>query len=325
MAKRTIICVSSLIIIGFTLIVVVPIQLISISLPPYGIIDKSLNFPYELSSPFPIEKLYINADEGNVEIRYIEPDINLDYYSMIEVNLMMIGVNIGGKSYEDYFNIQWDHSCSPANFTIKIISDDWYKDSLWVKKELNIVVYLRKDIVFDISVVVKEGNVDISIPYMVSVKNLEINTIKGNILFDLTHCILQGNITGNSIIGDFNIFVNNILCTQNVTWNFTSQDGGLDIKIYQDIEMGANITSTIAIETLNLIYIDKLSNIGALFIFPLTVWDPQGKIVTDFNVFLPSGDEFYLISSDFPARSNFNLIFSTRLIYYDLEIRNNII
>jgi hypothetical protein len=322
MAKKSIIGVSLLIIIGFVLIGILPIQLILINLLPYRIIDGSLFFPYEPSSPSAFEKLYINADEANVEIRYIDPEV--DYYSLIEVNLMIIGVNLGGKSYEDYFNIQWNQSSSPANFTISIISDDWYNPSLWVKKEVNLIVSLRKDIIFDISATVKEGNVDLSIPYMVSVNNLEINTIKGNTLFDLNHCILQGNISGNCNRGDFNILVYNIQCIKNVIWNFTARDGRLDIKIYQDREMGANITGTIVIEILNLIYIDKLSNIGALFIFPLTVWNPQGKIVTGFNdpVFLPSGDGFYLGSSDFPAKSNFNLIFSTRA-YYDLELRNN--
>ncbi|MEJ2293945.1 MAG: hypothetical protein P8Y23_04185 [Candidatus Lokiarchaeota archaeon] len=129
-----------------SLIIIVLIQMISI-FSQYGKINVSLSFPYQSSVASPIEKLNINVDEGNIEIRYIDPGV--DYYGLIEIDFMMIGVNVAGKSYEDYFDIQWYEFSSPANFTFKIISNDWYNPSLWIKKDINIILNLRKDIVFE--------------------------------------------------------------------------------------------------------------------------------------------------------------------------------
>lgn len=305
-----------------SLIIIIPIQLILIQFAALTNINKSLPFTYMPSSPSSVEKLSINADKANIDIRYVDPD--MDYHGLIVVNLIMIGSNLDGKSYEDFFEFQWDISNSQANFTVKIISDEWYNPLLWIKKELNIVVYLRKDIVFDIFIEVNQGDVDLSVPYMVSVNNLEINAANGEILFDLNHCTLKGNISCYSNIGDLNFFMKNIQGSNNIIWNLTSEDGGLNIELYQDIEIGTNITGSIVIEALNLIYVDKSSNIGAMFTFPSSEWNPQGKIVTGFNDPVFPGNGFYLGSSDFPARSNFNLHFYT-IGYYDLELRNNYI
>jgi len=317
---RKIICTILLVLIFLSLIIIVPIQLLLIQSISLTNINKSLSFTYAPSSPSIVEKLSINADKANVEIKYIDP--NVDYYILIEVNITMIGVNIRGKSYEDYFDIQWDELNSPVSFTMEVISDEWLNPSLWIKKELNIVVYLRKDVTFDISATLNEGNVDLSIPFMVLINNIKINTTKGDISFNLNHCILQGNISCNSETGDLTLFTYNIQCTQDEIWNFTTEEGDLNIEIYQYNEIGANITGSIDIKALNLIYIDSSSNIGTLFTFPYSQWTAQGKIVTGFNDPVFFGNGFYISSSDFPATSNFNMVFYTSG-YYDLELRNN--
>ncbi|MFW9784579.1 MAG: hypothetical protein ACFFFB_20025, partial [Candidatus Heimdallarchaeota archaeon] len=89
MAKKSIIGVVILVFLWSFLIIIIPIQLFSFRSSLYDHINKSCSFIYEPSSPSPIEKLCINADEANIEIRYIDPPV--DYYVLIDVNIALIG------------------------------------------------------------------------------------------------------------------------------------------------------------------------------------------------------------------------------------------
>jgi hypothetical protein len=94
----------------------------------------------------------------------------------------------------------------------------------------------------------------------------------------------------------------------------------MNTEIYQYFEMGANITGTIITDTSYLIYRDNSHNIGAYFIFPNSDppldLDAPGFIS---GLLLPG---FYLRSTDFPANSNFKLVFKISG-YNDLEPCNN--
>jgi hypothetical protein len=94
----------------------------------------------------------------------------------------------------------------------------------------------------------------------------------------------------------------------------------MDLEIYQDIEMGANITgTTIAGRLNNLVYRDKSFKVGALFTFPLNIWISGGQIIERFEVIPLDPEGFQLKSSDFPSENNFELIF------YVIEPKINII
>ena len=268
MVKKKIICVSSLIIIGFTLIVFVPIQLISFKFFSYGMIDESISYIYEPSSPSPIEKLYINVDEGDVQIKYINPPV--DYYALIDVNIVMNGVKLAGKSYEDYLNISWNKSSSPANFTIEIISDDWFNPSLWLFKEVNIVVTLRKDMVFDIITNLTEGNFEIAVPWAVSIGNLITNVSNGDISYDFEHSTIQGNITCNINEGDLIFKSCDVEYAHNNSWDINVGKGNVNLEIYQYREMDANITGKVKVNDgeVFIIYKDNTANIGAILEIP---------------------------------------------------------
>jgi hypothetical protein len=303
--KKRIIGIILMVIIGFSLIIFVPIQIISIRLISYDTINESCSFFYQPSSPSPIEKLYINADEGNVEIRYVDPTI--DYYVLIEVNIELRGKDLAKKTYEDYLNITWSNSSSPANFRLEIISDDWFNPSLWLIKDINIVVNLRKDIVFDIITNLIKGNYEITVPWPASIGNLLTNVTNGDILYNFELCSIQGNITGITNKGDLELESNNVEYTQNCNWELTSTDGYMNIKIFQHKEMGANITGTAMIIDggLDLFYNDNTANIGAWFFFPLL----SGDFSLDqegFNIIFEA-EKTWFISFDFPTINNYNL------------------
>lgn len=317
MEKKKIIGITSIIIFGFSLIMTIPIAFLTIVFSPYGIIDESYSFIYQPSSPSSVEKLFITADVGNVEIRYIDPAD--DYYALIDVDFMMSGAKLAGKSYEDYFDIQCNKSSSPANFTIQIISDDWFNPSLWLTKDVNIVVKLRKDVIFDISATIKKGNLNITVPWGVSVNNIHANVIDGHTFYDFNQCVISGDISANITEGNFNLRSYNMEITQNCNWLLNCTGGSMNIEIYQYKEMGANITGTAMIMNggLDLFYKDTTSDIGAYFFFPLPIVSlilPQEGFNLSFQ-----GVKTWYISSDFPTKNNYNLSFYL-IGWADLEL-----
>jgi hypothetical protein len=305
MSNKKLISITLMVIIGCSLIIIVPIQIISIRLSSYDTINKSCTFIYQPSSPSSIENLYLNVDEGNVEIRYIDPSV--DYYALIEVDIELIGKNLAGKSYEDYLNISWYNSSSLANFRMEIISDDWFNPSLWLIKDVSIIVTLRKDIVFDIITNLIKGNYKITVPWPVSIGNLLTNVSNGNILYDFELCSIQGNITGITNKGDLVLKSHNVEYNQNCNWLLTSTAGDMNIEIYQEEEMGANITGTAMIidGILNLFYEDNSANIGANFFFPLLSGNLGGILEGFYTIF--ESEKTWFISFDFPTINNYNL------------------
>ena len=151
------------IILAFSVIIIIPILSISNNFSSYKLIEAHPTYNYEPSTPSSVEHLIVSADVGNVEIKYVDPPV--DYHALVEVHIEMSGANLVEKSCEDYFKILWNTSASTANFTFELISEDWYNPALWITQEVSIVVTLRKDIVFDLSMRSNDGNLILTVPY----------------------------------------------------------------------------------------------------------------------------------------------------------------
>ena len=305
--KKRLIAIGLIIIIGYNLIIIIPIRLISTRLSSYSTIKESRCFIYKPSSPLSLEKLYINAEEGNVEIRYINPPT--DYDILIDVYIELISKKLASISYENYLNISWSNSSSQADFRIEIISDDWFNPLLWLSKEINIVITLRKDIVFDITTDLIEGNYEISVPWSVTIGNILTNISNGNIFYEFVCSSIQGNITGITNNGNLELKSYNVEYPQNGNWLLISTNGDMNIKIYQKEEMGANITGTAMIidGILDLSYKDNSANIGAIIFFPLLSGAPSLAQEGFYTIF--ESEKTWFISFDFPTINNYNLTF----------------
>ncbi len=268
MANKSDIIVILLVIIGFSFIIIFPISFLSINLSSYGLIEYSDSFTYKPSSPSSIEKLYINADEGNVEIKYVSPPV--EYFALIDVNITLSGEKLAGKSYEDYIKILWDESGNTANLTLEIVSNDWFNPSLRLIKEVNILVTLKKDIVFDIITNLTKGNFKSVVPWGVATGDILTNVSNGNILYNFEQCFIQGNIIGNINDGDLIFKSNNVQYTQNSSWNINTREGNLHIEIFQYREIGANITGIFKVNSgdVFILYKDDSANIGAILEIP---------------------------------------------------------
>ncbi len=271
--------------------------------------NESLTYKYS-SEPPPLEnELNITTDLGIIDIKYIAEPV--DYIIKIEVSIEMAGPNLKGKSYLDFFNIGWENVSAPLNFTLDLISDMMLDFSNLHIVKININVTLRADIIFEINASVKEGSIKLTVPMGISVNNLYSNVNIGNILYDFNNINVEGNITGIINNGNLTLQAYNNHYTHNSKLTLINNRGYSLINIYQDEEMGANITGTAITKSglIQVIYKDYLANIGAQFILNNKTNfgnEVENKWVGFTKYFLPllGGQKF--TSFDFPTHNNYN-------------------
>ncbi|MFX0025633.1 MAG: hypothetical protein ACFE8M_04400 [Candidatus Hermodarchaeota archaeon] len=275
----------------------------------YGKINQSLTYVYSSTTPPLKSELNLNADKGIVDINYVNQPV--DYIIKVDVNIEMSGPNLDGKSYLDFFNIVWENITTSVNFTLEIISDMLLDFSKLLQANIYINFTLRADVIFDINASIIDGAIKLAVPFGTTVNNLFLNVINGNIIYDMYHCTVEGNISGIVNTGDIVLKAYNSQYNQNCKLKFVNEVGHITIDIYQIEEMGANITGTGITKTgiITLIYNDYSPNIGAQFILNnQTGFGTEGQ-----NTFigferetLSLTDFIYFFSNDFPTQNNYN-------------------
>ena len=319
MVNKRIISLIMMIIIGLSLIITIPIFTLSSGLSNYGTIDELITFKYAPDNSSPIEKLNLNIDVGDVEIKYITKPVN--YLAKIIVRVAMTGEGIAGKSYLDYFSFEWENTSTIPTFSMELKSELEQMEVLSLIKNTNIIVYLRADIVFDITVTVIEGNIDLNVPFGVIINNVKLNITIGNLFYDFRYCTLEGNITGIANDGNIELMAYNPEYTRNTIWTYKSIAGDITIDISHinhNKIMNANITGSLVgndFRDVILTYYDNTANIGARITLNDTIQAldlPIQPHISDWEGFEdpivlkdPSGYEF--TSTDFPAITNYNL------------------
>jgi len=310
--------------VGISLIVTIPILILSSGLSNYGMIDESFTYKYAPNNSSPIENLNINAEVGDIEIKFVNPPG--DNLAMIEVNIEMVGQNVVGKSYLDYFIVEWENTSNSPTFRMEIRSDLDRLEVLSLIKNVTIVVNLRADIIYDITAAMIRGNVDLIVSFGVSCKNMEINiSTKGNILFDVANCFIGGNITGIINEGNIELKTYNVEYTRNSMWTFITELGDITIDIVQYKDLGANITGNATVFTegnLYLYYKDNKPSVGARFILLRIAY---GGMTRDFigdntigfeRTYLSEGRGTVYTSYDFPATNCYILSLESPVSYY---------
>jgi len=72
MSNKKLISIILTVIIGFSLIIILPIQIILIHLSAYDTINESYSFIYQPSSPSSIENLYLNGEDVAQRMQLVE-------------------------------------------------------------------------------------------------------------------------------------------------------------------------------------------------------------------------------------------------------------
>lgn len=307
MANRSILSIAFLTILAFFIFIAIPITVLFDNFLNYGKIEESLNFYYSPDVPSLTDELNINTDIGNIEIMYAT--VPTDYPVSIEVKINVAGPNLADKSYLDYFSIVWNETSTPAIFNITIKSNKWLEVLNWFSREINIHIILRAEILFNVSANTNEGYIKIDVPFAISIENLATKTINGNTTIDFNQCILEGDITGTTNVGNITINSYNVEYIRNSSWTINNERGNTLFNIAQYDEMGANISVEGLTNTgfINVTYKDFTPNVGAFVkLYNYTSIPPYSCIWEGFNYNTPlSGHEF--ISYDFPTINFYNI------------------
>jgi hypothetical protein len=299
---------------------VLPIPLISTNLSPYSIIDHKDSFKYTSDDPSLVKSLSINAEIGDIIINYIDPPV--DYIAKIDIYIKMAGKGLANKDFFDYFLInEGDTTKTPIKLSVALVPSIIESEVESLIENVSIIVDLRKDIVYNITTNINIGNIEIYVPFNVQINDMNVNTTHGDVILDLSRCIVGGNITGNGENGKISLISYNTIYSRNSVWTLSSKEGYINIK--QEIPMGANVTGSITSTSdvpTYLIYNDSTSEVGAKFTldnytYP-TVWDVRLEGFYDFGLELLGFNRYSSKSMDFPTTYNYILTLNLEGIIY---------
>jgi hypothetical protein len=182
---------------------------------------------------------------------------------------------------------------------------------------LEIIIFLNADYLFNINSNIKyEGNFELKVPWNLSLNNLDVNITRGNIIFDLNHCVLEGNITGivDSEDSYIELKTNNIKLRRNSHWHLKNLNGDIICNISQENEMGANVSGVCETDLgeITVLYRDNSPDVGAIFYFHGTN-NHDSDNWHGFNSTAEIDEDkawisrFIYYSFGFPSNSNFNI------------------
>ena len=319
MIKGRIIIIALMSIIGFGFIIAIPIGVLSVNFSSYGTINKKLSFEYLPDESSAVEGLNLNVDFGNIEIKYIDTPIN--YFVKIDVNIEMAGKGLANKDYLDYFNIiEGNTTGSPIDFSMRFLSGIIESEVESLIRDISVIVTIQKGILFDISAMVLKGNVDLSVPFNVPINNINVNTTVGRISYELRNCIVEGNITGITNQGDVRLTTEDVQYTRNSVWYIKSIQDSIIFDIDQSLDMGANVTGygESRDKFVKTFYYDDTDSVGAWLKLvdqdsgfpddPDHYYNPDGwDWITNPNDWISPVYGYEFISSDFPAKNNYNI------------------
>jgi hypothetical protein len=320
MIKKSILAVTIMIIIGFGMIISIPMIFLTIGFSPYYIIEYHKDYYYynkTLDLPI-IKSLNLNTDVGETQIKYTYSPV--DYCIKVELNIEVTSQKYLGNSYLDLFKSpNWENTSNSIKYKMGLkpdVLDIWFETSHWIKQEVSLIVTINPNNLFNINTTINQaGDVNIVVPAAINVNNIDVNINQGNIYYEFTYCTIEGNITGSTVFGDITLNANNVGYTKNSIMKIKNDEGLIKFNIIQSRAMNTNTTGIgkTRLGQIKVKYRDYSPEIGAKFTFH----NYSGTWPGFYNYWVgfPDPESFYdlpdvgyiFTSFDFPTKNYYNL------------------
>jgi hypothetical protein len=309
-----------IILVIISLIVIIPIYFLSTGLSKYGRIDENPKYEFDQTDSSPIKILNLNVDVGNIDIKYVNPPV--DFVVKIEVDIEMNGILTYGESYTDYFSLTDEIVDSQVNFNLKFKPNIDRGRILTLLNNLQIIVFLRADNIFNIDIYSETGNVNLVVPFGVIINDLDINVTTGNALLGFNHCMINGNLTGMVNRGDLRVTTYNVEYSKDSIWRLNTNIGEVTVEIThlnQLINLEANIKGIIETNNgdITLDYQDNSKDVGAM----ISLQPARGSQL-DWPGFsgIPVENSYLFTSLDLPSKITYNLSCNLNIGEYDFQL-----
>ncbi|MFX1325695.1 MAG: hypothetical protein ACFE8N_12130 [Promethearchaeota archaeon] len=219
----------------------------------WGSFEYSDTFFYEPSVPSPLEKISINSDVGKIAVRYNTTPTN--YFVKIELNILMRGGFVEGKTFSDFFKpIVWSNESTPVT-TFSLENKPWGLFALF--RNITIDVTLRTDVLYDISAVTATGSVSMDIPGGIAINTTYLDSSTGSVsLISDKDVTFLGDLNLDTSTGSIKLFAKNDTFINGVT--ATTSTGSLTLNfsncIMGDDLTGLVSTGSIELKSYNMLY-----------------------------------------------------------------------
>ena len=189
-----------------------------------GKFEDSYKFSYNPDTPSPIESIKINSDIGNINIRYNSTP--MDHYMDLDVDILVRGPLVEGKSFSDIFKpIVWiNESSLVITFSLETKPQTWIFFSVTSKIVINVT--LRTDIIFDIDVGATTGDIDMIVPEHVKIDTLDLEVTTGSIDLMANNNNFTNNLKVLATTGDIKMDLDNSIIGADISLEVTT--GSID-------------------------------------------------------------------------------------------------
>jgi len=204
-----------------------------------GTIESSGTRYYEPTTASDPEPVVIRTDVGNIDIKYNTSAT--PFFVKVDYDVKVRGTYMIGKSFSDFFTIEWDNLTSDAEtkFYLRTKRDLWIDPSTWFSiKRIEIDITLRTDITYAIEVYATTGNVETTIPKNSDVESLYIETTTGNSITTLEELSI-GSFQVEATTGNPSIYAKKVNLTSGIIADATT--GNLRLNLSNCL-LGGDIT-----------------------------------------------------------------------------------
>ncbi len=217
----------------------------------WGEYNHSENF----YSSSPIEEINIESDIGAINIQYNTTPT--DYYAKIELDIVIRGGFVSGKSFSNFFEpVIWQNESTPiARFELNAKSTTVF--FLGLSRKINIYVTLRSDVMYNIDAFTSTGSIELNASSNKIINNTQLRTSTGSILFTsaintsflgtLDLRTSTGSISAYAVMTNFSYGLTTYSDTGSLTLSLTS------CNINDDL-VGTISTGSMTIDSYNTVY-----------------------------------------------------------------------
>lgn len=220
----------------------------------WGEYRYSDSYSYKPEAPTSVERININSDIGQINIKYNTTPT--DYYAYVDLDVKIVGGFVAGKSYSDFFNlIEWDNDSSPVSFDLDIKFNPVFIFGL--SHRITIDVTLRTDVIYDINAFSSTGAVDLNVPENIVVNNTSLGTSTGSIVLNSAKdTTFHGTLGLSTSTGSISLYAKKTNFTHGLITSTST--GSLTLNFSQciigDNLIGTVSTGSISIKSYNMLY-----------------------------------------------------------------------
>ncbi|MFX1390684.1 MAG: hypothetical protein ACFE9Z_11520 [Promethearchaeota archaeon] len=208
----------------------------------WGTIDYENTYYYDPGVAASIERINIYTDIGSVFIKYNDTPTN--YYAQVDLDIHIEGILVKDSNFSDFFYTPvWQNESSPiTTFILDAKAPAWFYFGLF--RQVDIILTLRTDIVYDINTLVGTGAITMNIAENAILNNTILESATGSIFLNSSKNVtFQADAQLSTSTGSIQLYAKKVNFSHNLL--VSSSTGSLLLN-FSSCTIGGDLVGSVA-------------------------------------------------------------------------------